>query len=95
MAELKITNKLIWQLNGKITEQDSIIKIYIEKNTNYLSQINNYDKIIVKKDEIITGLESDVNELTNKNNNLKKGIKWLSGGFLASVITILTLSLVK
>jgi hypothetical protein len=95
MAELKITNKLIWQLNGKITEQDSIIKIYIEKNTNYLSQINNYDKIIVKKDEIITGLESDVNKLTNKNNNLKKGIKWLSGGFLASVITILTLSLVK
>jgi hypothetical protein len=95
MAELKVANKLIWQLNGKITEQDSIIKIYIEKNTNYLSQINNYDKIIVKKDEIITGLESDVNELTNKNNNLKKGIKWLSGGFLASVITILTLSLVK
>jgi hypothetical protein len=95
MAELKITNKLIWQLNGKITEQDSVIKIYTEKNTNYLSQINNYDKIIVKKDEIITGLESDVNELTNKNNNLKKGIKWLSGGFLASVITILTLSLVK
>jgi cell division protein FtsL len=95
MAELKVANKLIWQLNGKITEQDSVIKIYTEKNTNYLSQINDYGKIVVKKDEIITGLESDVNELTNKNNNLKKGIKWLSGGFLASVITILTLSLVK
>ena len=95
MAELKVANKLIWQLNGKITEQDSVIKIYTEKNTNYLSQINDYGKIVVKKDEIITGLESDVTELTNKNNNLKKGIKWLSGGFLASVITILTLSLVK
>ena len=95
MAELKVANKLIWQLNGKITEQDSVVKIYTEKNTNYLSQINDYGKIVVKKDEIITGLEGDVNELTNKNNNLKKGIKWLSGGFLASVITILTLSLVK
>ena len=95
IAELKITNKLVWQLNEKISTQDSTITLYIAKEQNYISQINNYDKISIKKDEIITGLEKDVVQLTKKNNRLKSGLKYLGGGFVASILTIITLTLIK
>ena len=95
LAELKLTNKLVWQLNEKISTQDSIITLYIAKEQNYISQINNYDKIIVKKDEIITGLESDVTKLSRKNNRLKSGLKFLGGGFVASILVIVTLITIK
>jgi hypothetical protein len=92
ITELKITNKLVWQLNEKISTQDSTITLYIVKEQNYISQINNYDKISIKKDEIITGLEKDVTKLTKKNNRLKSGLKYLGGGFVASILTIITLT---
>ena len=95
IAELKITNKLVWQLNEKISTQDSTITLYIAKEQNYISQINNYNKISTKKDEIITGLEKDVTKLTKKNNRLKTGLKYLGGGFVASILTIITLTLIK
>ena len=95
ITELKITNKLVWQLNEKISTQDSTITLYIVKEQNYINQINNYDKISTKKDEIITGLEKDVTKLTKKNNRLKTGLKYLSGGFVASILTIITLTLIK
>ena len=95
ITELKITNKLVWQLNEKISTQDSTITLYIVKEQNYISQINNYDKISNKKDEIITGLEKDVTKLTKKNNRLKTGLKYLGGGFVASILTIITLTLIK
>jgi hypothetical protein len=95
IAELKLTNKLVWQLNEKISTQDSIITLYIAKEQNYIGQINNYDKIIVKKDEIITGLESDVTKLSRKNNQLKSGLKFLGGGFVASILVIVTLIAIK
>jgi hypothetical protein len=95
IAELKVVNTLVWQLNEKIDTQDSIIKLYVVKEQNYISQINNYNKIIIKKDEIITGLEKDVVKLTNKNKNLKRNFKIVSGGFLASIFTIITLMIIK
>jgi hypothetical protein len=95
IAELKLTNKLVWQLNEKISTQDSIITLYIAKEQNYIGQINNYDKIIIKKDEIITGLESDVTKLSRKNNQLKSGLKFLGGGFVASILVIVTLIAIK
>ena len=95
ITELKITNKLVWQLNEKISTQDSTITLYIAKEQNYISQINNYDKIFTKKDEIITDLESNVTKLTKKNNRLKSGLKYLGGGFVASILTIITLTLIK
>ena len=95
IAELKITNKLVWQLNEKISTQDSTITLYIIKEQNYISQINNYDKISTKKDEIISILEKDVTKLTKKNNRLKTGLKYLGGGFVASILTIITLTLIK
>jgi hypothetical protein len=95
IAELKLTNKLVWQLNEKINTQDSIITLYIAKEQNYIGQINNYDKVIVKKNEIITGLESDVTKLSRKNNRLKSGLKFLGGGFVASLLVIVTLVAIK
>ena len=95
LAELKIVNKLVWQLNDKIDTQDSIIKIYVVKEQKYISQISNYENIIVKKDEIITDLENDVVKLNNKNKNLKRNFKIVSGGFLASLFTLITLVIIK
>ena len=95
IAELKVTNKLVNQLNEKIFEQDSIIKIYIKKDENYISQVKDYAKIKEEQSVMITGLEKDIVNLTEKNNNLKKGIKWLGGGFLGTLIALLTLSFIK
>ena len=95
IAELKVTKDLVKQLNGKIFEQDSVIKIYIKKDTNYLSQVKDYATIQEKQSVVITGLEKDVANLTTQNNNLKKGIKWVAGGFLGTLISLLTFSLVK
>ena len=95
ITELKITNKLVWQLNEKISTQDSTITLYIVKEQNYISQINNYDKISTKKDKIITGLENDVAKLARKNNRLKNGLKYIGGGFVASILTIITLIAIK
>jgi hypothetical protein len=95
IAELKIANKMIWQLNEKIDAQDSLVTLYVVKEQNYVSQIDNYEKINVIKDKIITGLESDVEKLNRKNERLKKGLKWLGGGFGASILVIITLVTIK
>ena len=95
IAELKVVNKLVWQLDIKIKAQDSLISLHIEQENNYIKQINNYENIIVEKDKIITGLEKNVTNLTRKNIHLKSGLKWLSGGFVASVLTIITFIVVK
>ena len=95
IAELKVVNKLVWQLNEKIDTQDSIITLYVAKEQNYIAQITNYEKINIVKDKIITGLEGDVEKLNRKNERLKKGLKWLGGGFVASILTVITLIAIK
>lgn len=95
IAELKVINKLVWQLNEKIDAKDSTLNIYIAKEANYLKQVAAYEKTVAIQDTVINGLEHDVTVLTNKNTNLKKGIKWLGGGFVASLLVILTLVAVK
>jgi hypothetical protein len=94
-AELEVTKDLVKQLNGKIAEQDSVIKIYVKKDTNYLSQVKTYSDIQEKQSVIIAGLEKDVANLADKNNNLKKGLKWIGGGFVATLISLTTLLSVK
>ena len=86
---------MVWQLNEKIDTQDSIITLYVAKEQNYIAQITNYEKINVVKDKIITGLEGDVEKLNRKNERLKKGLKWIGGGFVASILTIITLVAIK
>ena len=95
IAELKLANKMILQLNEKGNAQDSLVTLYAAKEENYVGQIANYDQILLKQDEIITGLEGDVKTLTNKNERLKKGLKWLGGGFLASLFSVVTLVTIK
>ena len=95
IAELKVVNKMVWQLNEKIDAKDSTISIYVSKEKNYLKQVADYEKIVTVQDTVIKGLEKDVKDLTRKNANLKKGIKWLGGGFVASLLVILTLVAVK
>ena len=95
IAELKVINKMVWQLNEKIDAKDSTINIYIAKEKNYLKQVADYEKIVTVQDTVIKGLEKDVTDLTNKNNNLKKGIKWLGGGFITSLLAVFTLVTVK
>ena len=95
IAELKVINKMVWQLNKKIDAKDSTISIYIAKEKNYLKQVADYEKIVTVQDTVIKGLEKDVTDLTNKNNNLKKGIKWLGGGFITSLLAVFTLVAVK
>jgi len=95
IAELKIANILVWQLSKKVEAQDSLISLHIERGNNYAKQVDNYENVIVEKDKIITGLEKDVTNLTRKNNNLKSGLKWLGGGFVASVLTIVTFIAIK
>ena len=94
-AELEKTKKLVSQLNEKIVEQDSTIKAYIKKDTNYITQIQRYADVKEKQSVINRGLEKDVEKLKTENENLKIGIKWVGGGFLGMLISLLTLSLVK
>ena len=86
---------MVWQLNEKINAQDSLVTLYVIKEQNYISQIDNYDQISNKQTTIINGLEGDVTTLTRKNNRLKKGIKLIGGGFVASVLIIITLVTIK
>ena len=95
IAELKVVNKMVWQLNEKIDAKDSTINIYIAKEKNYLKQVADYEKIVTVQDTIIKGLEQDVTDLTRKNTNLKKGIKWLGGGFVSSILILLTFTIIK
>jgi hypothetical protein len=86
---------MVWQLNEKIDAKDSTINIHIAKEENYLKQTSTYEKAMAVQDEVIKGLEKDVTNLTRKNTNLKRGIKWLGGGFVSSVLIILTLVVIK
>jgi hypothetical protein len=95
IAELKVVNKMVWQLNEKIDAKDSTISIYISKEKNYLKQVADYEKIVTVQDTVIKGLEKDVKDLTRKNTNLKKGIKWLGGGFVSSILILLTFTIIK
>jgi hypothetical protein len=95
IAELKIVNKMVWQLNEKINAKDSTINIYVSKEKNYLKQVADYEKIVTVQDTVIKGLEKDVKDLTRKNTNLKKGIKWLGGGFVSSILILLTFTIIK
>ena len=86
---------MVWQLNEKINSQDSLIILYITKETNYTTQINTYEQASNKQDELIKLLEKDVTTLTRKNNRLRSTLKWLGGGFVASLLTITTFIVIK
>ena len=94
LAELKVVNKMVWQLNEKIDIKDSTINIYIAKEKNYLEQVATYNQVTAIQDGIIKGLEQDVTNLTRKNSNLKTAVI-LMGSSLGTLVSILILSLSK
>ncbi len=95
ITELKKTHELIYSLDQKTFRQDSIIQDFIKKDANYIIQIQNYIKIDKEQHFIINGLENDVNKLQKSNNRFKKGLKWLSAGFLATLTSLITLIILK
>ena len=94
-VELDKTKKLVLQLNEKIVEKDSVILFYIKKDTNYINQVKSYAEIKEKQSILVTGLEKDKEKLITENNNLKTGLKWVGGGFVGTLISLLTFALVK
>ena len=94
-VELDKTKKLVLQLNEKIVEKDSIILFYIKKDTNYINQVKSYAEIKEKQSILVTSLEKDKEKLITENNNLKTGLKWIGGGFVGTLISLLTFALVK
>jgi hypothetical protein len=94
-AELKKTQELVGQLNDKISEKDSIIWVYVKKDTNYLKQVKSYADIQQTNAITISELKKDITSLQTQNNNLKSGIKWVAGGFVGTLISLITLLSIK
>ena len=95
IAELDQTNQLILNLNKKSIRQDSVIKDFINKDYNYILQIENHVQINNQNTLIVKGLEKDVSKLQKANNRLKKGLKFLGGGFLAILTPLIILTALK
>lgn len=95
IAELDQTNQLILELNEKSIRQDSVITDFEVKDHNYILQINNYVEIDEQRSLIVDGLKNDVNKLQKANNRLKKGLKWLGGGFLTALTPLIILTTLK
>ena len=95
IAELTKTNQLILELNEKSIRQDSIIKDFETKDYNYILQIENHVQINEQNSLIVKGLEKDVSKLQKSNNRLKKGLKFLGGGFLAILTPLIILITLK
>tara|TARA_B100000035_G_scaffold33988_1_gene25782 strand:+ start:2397 stop:2825 length:429 start_codon:yes stop_codon:yes gene_type:complete len=95
IAELTKTNQLILELNEKSIRQDSVIKDFETKDYNYILQIENHVQINEQNSLIVKGLEKDVSKLQKSNNRLKKGLKFLGGGFLAILTPLIILIVLK
>jgi wobble nucleotide-excising tRNase len=95
IEELKKTQELVLQLNETIIEKNSVINDYIKKDSTCIKQVSTFTELKQKQDNIIFGLEKDVESLKKENQNLKTGIKWVGGGFVGVLISLLTLSLIK
>ena len=95
IAELDQTNQLILELNEKSIRQDSIIKDFETKDYNYILQIENHVQINEQNSLIVKGLEKDVSKLQKSNNRLKKGLKWLGGGFVVTLTPLIILIAVR
>ena len=91
-AELKQVNEKVETLNDIIDEKDKSILLYEEKSLNYQDQLIWYESIIHNNNKIIEDLKKDNQELSEKNKNLKTGLKWVLGGLLASILTIVIIS---
>ncbi len=95
IEELKKTQKLVGQLQETIVGKDSVINDFKSKDSicDQQNKINLEAKN--KQANVITGLEKDVSNLTKENENLRTGLKWIGGGFLGTLISLLTFAMAK
>jgi len=95
IAELEETNNLVFQLKETIVQKDSVINVYIQKDSICQKQNQlNFD-IQRKQKNIISGLEKDVENLKKENQNLKTGIKWIGGGFVGVLTSFIIFAMIK
>jgi len=94
-AELEKTQKLVSQLKKKIVEQDSTIMFYIRKDTNYITQLKTYADLKEKQFVINKSLEKDIEKFKTENETLRTSLKWVGGGFLGTLISLLTFAIAK
>ena len=94
IAELDQTNQLILELNEKSIRQDSVIKDFETKDYNYILQIKNYVEIGEQRFLIFDGLKNDFTKLQKSKKRQKKVLKWLGGGFLATLTPLIILLLI-
>ena len=94
IAELEQTHIWIFQLDKKIIEKDSIISLYIDKDINNKTIIENGSLKESKYKEVVEGLEKDNSKLISKNKSLKTTIKFMGGGIvgLIAIIAINTIT---
>jgi len=95
IAELEETNNLVFQLKETIVQKDSVINVYIQKDSICQKQNQlNFD-IQQKQKNIISGLEKDVENLKRENQNLRTGIKWVGGGFVGVLASFIIFAMIK
>lgn len=95
IAELEETNNLVFQLKETIVQKDSVINVYIQKDSICQKQNQlNFD-IQQKQKNIISGLEKDVKNLKRENQNLRTGIKWVGGGFVGVLASFIIFVMIK
>ncbi len=70
-VELAKTNILVSQLEEKTKTNDRLVSMYVNKVSNYASQIDLYKQKEVKYTQIVTGLEKDVKKERSKNKIIK------------------------
>ena len=84
-----LNNDLRNQINASIKE--------VKANLEEFTTLKKEGKIIFAIHQKINFnfLEKDKDKLITENNNLKTGLKWVGGGFVGTLISLLTIALVK
>lgn len=95
IAELQQVHQKNITLQKLIEDQQKILDLCEEKHFMCSSQVITYENIVVKHEEFIKDLEKDVEELTQKNTNLKRGLKWMGGGLIGTLSALTLLILIK
>ena len=95
IAELQQVHQKNLTLQQIIKNQQQILNLCEDKNINYTTQITTYQNIVIKHENVIRDLESDVNKLSRKNTNLKRGLKWMGGGLIGTLSALTLLILIK
>lgn len=95
VAELQQVHQKNATLEQIIKNQQQILTLCEDKNINYTTQITTYQNIVIKHEKVISDLESDIKDLTRKNTNLKRGLKWMGGGLIGTISALTLLILIK